>query len=53
MSRMTDLTAAVVILAARHCAEPGRRQAWSRCHGAERRACKSLNRAARDREEVM
>jgi len=51
MSRMTDLTAAVVI-SARHCDEPGcrkcRRSRWLRRKAWRSR--KSLNRSARPRK---
>ena len=53
MSRITDLTAAVVIPAARHCAEPGCRKCHARSRWLRRRAwrsCKSPTRFARDRK---
>jgi hypothetical protein len=52
MSRMTDLTAAVVI-SARHCTEPGCRKCRARSHWRRRKAWrsrKSPNRTARDRK---
>jgi hypothetical protein len=53
MSRTTDLSAAVVIPAARHCAEPGCRKCRARSRWLRRRAWrsrKSPNRSARDRK---
>jgi hypothetical protein len=53
MSRMTDLSAAVVIPAARHCTEPGCRKCRARSRWLRRRAWrarKSPNRSLRDRK---
>ncbi len=52
MSRMTDLTAAVVVTA-RHCAEPGCQKCRARSHWRRRKAWrsrKSPTRTARDRK---
>jgi hypothetical protein len=53
MSRMTDLSAAVVIPAARHCAEAGCRKCRARSRWLRRRAWrarKSPNRSLRERK---
>jgi hypothetical protein len=53
MSRMTDLSAVVVIPAARHCAEPGCAKCRARSRWLRRRAWrahKSAIRSARDRK---
>ena len=53
MSRITDLSAAVVIPAARHCTEPGCAKCRARSRWLRRRAWqsrKSPNRSPRDRK---